>query len=94
MPPKKSRLTRFFEFYRQIMPNKGTDYQNRKYFRFLAKIGNQKRNRLIGCRFNKNNIIERIQTVARFRDQILLYHRDACELMVELLAEEGNGLFF
>lgn len=48
----------------------------------------------IGCRFNKNNIIERIQTVARFRDQILLYHRDACELMVELLAEEGNGLFF
>lgn len=48
----------------------------------------------IGCRFNKNNIIERIQLVARFRDQISLHHRDACELMVELLAEEGVDFFF
>lgn len=63
---------------------------------FAGPLGGRNQNSAypLGCRFNKNNIIERIQTVARFRDQIFLHHRDACELIIELLAEENNDLFF
>lgn len=62
---------------------------------FAGPLGGKKQTSAypLGCRFNKDNIIKRIQTVARFRDQIILHHRDACELMVELLTEEGHELF-
>lgn len=63
---------------------------------FAGPLGgkNQTSEYSISCRFNKDRIIERIRAVARFRDQIFLHHRDAGELIIELLANEGNGLFF
>lgn len=48
----------------------------------------------IDCRFNKDNIIERIQAVANLRDMIHLYHADACEMIVELSAQYNNDDLF
>lgn len=48
----------------------------------------------IDCRFNRGNIIERIQTVADLRNSIHLYHTDACELIAELCVQYNNDLFF
>lgn len=48
----------------------------------------------IGCRFNKDKIIERIQIVAGFKNRLCLYHRDACELMAELALKNHDNLFF
>ena len=49
----------------------------------------------IDCRFNRGDIIERIQAVADLRGSIHLYHIDACELIAELCAQHNNDdLFF
>lgn len=49
----------------------------------------------IDCRFNKGNIIERIQAVADLKDSIHLYHADACALIATLCAQYSNDdLFF
>lgn len=48
----------------------------------------------IGCRFNKDKIIERIQIVASFENRLRLYHRDACELIVDLVSQNPHNLFF
>lgn len=64
---------------------------------FAGPLGgnNQTSAYTIDCRFNKDNIIERIQAVANLRDRIHLYHADACELIVALCAQYNNGdLFF
>ena len=48
----------------------------------------------VDCRFNKDNIIERIQTIEDIRDSIHMYHDDACTLIATLCAQHNNDLFF
>ena len=48
----------------------------------------------IGCRFNKENIIDRIQNVGNLRDRIQLFNLDANDLIVREIANENNRYFF
>ena len=63
---------------------------------FAGPIGgkNQNSEYSIGCRFNKNSIIQRISDVGSLRDRILLYNLDANDLIIRELAEEKVNCFF
>ncbi len=50
----------------------------------------------IDCRFNKNELIERIRKIATFKDKIHLYNMDALELVDTVLkhANSDNTIFY
>ena len=57
--------------------------------------GNEQRSEYkLGCRFNKDNIIQRIRDVANLRDRIQLFNLDANDLIIRELALENNHCFY
>lgn len=63
---------------------------------FAGPIGgkNQNSEYSLGCRFNKNSIIQRISDVGSLRDRIRLYNLDANDLIIRELAKEKVNCFF
>jgi DNA adenine methylase len=50
----------------------------------------QKGNYKIDCRFNKEDLIERIELIARYKNSINLYNLDALDLIDKIQEEKGN----
>lgn len=48
----------------------------------------------LNCRFNKENIIARINLVASFRENIQLFHEDACVLIPRIVDDHIHRYFF
>ncbi len=48
----------------------------------------------LDCRFNKKDIIKRIQIVSQLRERIRLYNLDACELITHELAADNAHAFY
>ena len=48
----------------------------------------------VGCRFNKENIIQRIRDVGTLRNRIRLYNYDANDLIIRELAHENIHCFY
>ncbi|MEI6553776.1 MAG: DNA adenine methylase [bacterium] len=56
----------------------------------------QKGNYKIGCRFNKEELIERIKLIAKHKKSIHLYHLDALELIekIQKKSDNENTIFY
>lgn len=48
----------------------------------------------VDCRFNKSEIIKKIQKIAKLKEQIELYNCDACDLIINRLIGTKENLFF
>lgn len=48
----------------------------------------------LDCRFNKNEIAKRIETIALLKERIRLYNYDACELITDHLCDDISESFF
>jgi Site-specific DNA methylase len=48
----------------------------------------------INCRFNKNTVIESIEKISLFKDQITVHNLDAVDFMSTQLRYKRNGTFF
>ena len=48
----------------------------------------------IGCRFNKDGIIQRIQNVGNLRDRVSLFNLDANDLIRQELIQENTNCFY
>lgn len=48
----------------------------------------------INCRFNKNNLIEKIQNISQKKNQIELYHLDAVDLIYNILMQRTVDSIF
>lgn len=59
-------------------------------------IGGKKQNGnyKMDCRFNKDNLIERIQLIAKRRDSIHLYNLDAVDFIEQVIKKTRNSLTF
>lgn len=57
---------------------------------------NQDGNYLIDCRFNKNDLIERVRRISEKKEDIFLYNLDAIDLIdkVKMEAEDSNVIFY
>lgn len=57
---------------------------------------NQKGNYKIDCRFNKEDLIKRIELIAKYKDNINLYNLDALDLIDIIQKEKGdkNTIFY
>src|SRR5690606_13517830 len=56
----------------------------------------QKGNYLMNCRFNKEELIERIRIIAKYKKNIRLYRKDAIRLIdkIQLEAQNENVIFY
>lgn len=54
---------------------------------------NQNGNYKMDCRFNRNQLIEKIQLIARFRDHIRLYNLDTIDLINNVINNMDNQAF-
>lgn len=63
---------------------------------FAGPIGgkDQKSEYPLGCRFNKNTVIDRIRLAASLKDRVELYHEDACTLIPRLSQDVNHQYFF
>lgn len=70
---------------------------NRSGILSAGVIGGQAQSGLykIDCRFNKHDIVNKIRTISKFKDHIVLYNLDAIELLHNLRHEiNDNNLFY
>lgn len=49
---------------------------------------------LIDARFNRDNLIERVRTISRYRTRVTLSERDGVELLRDLLVERPDAFFY
>ena len=63
---------------------------------FGGPIGGNKQNSKykLDCRFNKDDIIERIKRAAQFKEHIVLYQLDAVELLTKVLDNKKDRYFY
>jgi DNA adenine methylase len=48
----------------------------------------------LDCRFNKNDIAEKIKLIARYKDKITLEHKDALKLIEDVVKDENTIFYF
>ena len=76
-----------------------TFFLNRTNTSGIIKAGiiggkNQQGKWKIDARFNKDNLIERIQRIAEYKDRIHIYNLDACKLIKQVYKEVPEKTFF
>lgn len=93
---EQKELNKLYKKYRNSLENGfSTLFLNRTNRSGIINAGpiggyNQKGNDKIDCRFNKNDIIRKIRTIAEQRERIDLYQKDAVKL-VDLIKEKYDS---